>query len=207
MATDWLDVSDVTPRIAYTATSGQTVFVVPFAFLDETHLEVYVNAVLKTLSTHYTTSGAEDEDGGFVTLVTGATVGDSVVIARVLTYELSIHIPTSGDLDIPAINLQFSLFTMMLQQAVADLPRSIRQPTSDAVDLAALPVAASRASTYLGFDATGQVAVFSAVGTSVAASAFILTLMDDTTAAAARATLGITDQSAYTGLSNWQFCR
>jgi len=205
--TDWLDVSDTTPRIAYTATNGQTVFAVPFAFLDETHLEVYVNDVLKTLSTHYTTSGEEDEDGGTVTLVTGATAGDSVVIARVLTYELSIHIPTHGDLDIPAINLQFSLFTMMLQQAVADLPRSLRQPASDADDLDELPVAASRASKYLFFDADGQPTLVSSVSTSVAASAFMLTLLDDTTAAAARATLGIADQSAYTGISNWQFCR
>lgn len=205
--TDYLDVSDVTPRITYTATSGQTVFTVPFSFIDETHLDVYVNDVLKTLSTHYSTSGEEDENGGTVTLVTGATAGDSVVIARVLTYELSIHIPTSGDLDIPAINLQFSLFTMMLQQAVADLPRSLRQPASDADDLDELPVAASRASKYLFFDADGQPSLVSSVSTSVAASAFILTLMDDTTAAAARATLGITDASSYTGLSNWHFCR
>jgi hypothetical protein len=96
---------------------------------------------------------------------------------------------------------------MMLQQAVADLPRSLRQPTSDADELDELPVAASRANKYLFFDADGQPSLVSAVSTSVAASAFILTLMDDTTAAAARTTLGITDQSAYTGLSNWQFCR
>ena len=205
--TDFLDVSDVTPRIAYTATASQTVFVVPFAFIDETHLEVYVNDVLKTLSTHYSTSGAEDPDGGTITLVTASTVGDSVVIERVLTYELSIHIPTSGDLDIPAINLQFSLFTMMLQQAVVDLPRSLRQPTSDEDDFDELPAASSRANKYLFFDSDGQVSLVSSVSTSVAASAFILTLMDDATAAEARTTLGVTDQSAYTGLSNWHLCR
>lgn len=205
--TDWLDVSDTTPRIAYTATAGQTVFTVPFAFLDETHLEVYVDNVLKTLSTHYSTSGAEDEDGGSVTFVSAMTGGESVVIARVLTYELTIHIPTSGDLDVPAINLQFSLFTMMLQQAVADLPRSIRQPTSDADDLDALPVAASRALKYMYFDADGQPSLVSSVSTSVAASAFWESMLPLTTAAASRAALGITDQSAYTGLSNWHFCR
>jgi hypothetical protein len=197
--TDFLDVSDVSPRIAYIATNGQTVFTVPFAFLDETHLEVYVNDVLKTLSTHYSTSGAEDEDGGAVTLVTPSTAGDSVVIARVVPYELITHIPTSGDLDVPAINLQFALFVMMLQQAIADWPRSLRQPTSDADDFDELPVAASRASKYLYFDAEGQPTVVSSVSTSVAASAFMLTLLDDATAADARSTLGITDQSSAVG--------
>lgn len=207
MPTDWLDVSDTTPRIAYTATASQTVFAVPFVFLDETHLKVYQNDVLLTLSTHYSTSGEEDPDGGSITLVTGATLNDSIVIEREVDVELTTHIPTSGELDVPAINLQFSLFVMMLQEALATLPRSIRQPASDADDLDALPVAASRAQKYLYFDGDGQPSLVSSVSTSVAASAFMLTLLDDTTAAAARATLGITDQSAYPGLSNWNFCR
>jgi hypothetical protein len=204
---DWLDVSDVTPHIAYTATSGQTVFVVPFVFFDETHLAVYINDVLKTLSTHYATSGAEDEDGGTITLVTGATLNDSVVIERIVPYELTTHIPTSGDLDIPAINLQFSLFMMMLQQAVADFPRSIRQPASDEDDLDELPVAASRASKYVFFDSDGQLTVVASVSTSVAATAFMASLNSDAdNAAEARSLLGITE-SAYTAISNWHFCR
>jgi hypothetical protein len=85
---------------------------------------------------------------------------------------------------------------------VADWPRSLRQPSSDVDDLDALPVAASRASKYLAFDADGQPSLVAAVSTSAAATAFMLTLLDDTTAAAARATLGITDQSAYTGAIN-----
>jgi hypothetical protein len=204
---DFLDVSDVTPRIAYEAAAGQDVFAVPFVFENEAHLDVYVNDVLKTLSTHYTTSGAGDPTGGSITLVTPSTLNDSVVIARVLTYELSIHIPTSGNLDIPAINLMFSSFTMMLQQLAADLPRSIRQPISDVDDLSALPVAATRASKYLAFDADGDVSLVSSVSTSVAATAFILTLMDDPDAPTARATLGITDQASNIAVSLWHLCR
>jgi hypothetical protein len=204
---DWLDISDSGARVAYTATSGQTVFTVPFPFLDEGDLEVYQNGTLKTLSTHYTTSGAEEEDGGTITLVTGATLNDSIIIARVLPYELTTHIPPSGPLDIPAINLQFSRFMMILQQLDDNLVRSIKQPTADAEEMDDLPAAASRAQKYLYFDADGNPTAVSAVSTSVAASAFILTLLDDTTAAAARTTLGITDQTAYSGLSNWHWCQ
>lgn len=207
MTVEWLDVSETTPRIAYTATAGQTVFPVPFAFLDETHLEVYVNGTLKTLSTHYSTSGEEDADGGFVTLVTASTLNDSVIIARVLQINLDTHIPSSGDLDIPAINLQFTLFVMMLQQAMADWPRSLRQPTSDADDLDDLPAAAARASKYLAFDTAGQPSLVSSVSTAVAATPFAETLLDDTTALEARATLGIAETTAYTDISNWNHCR
>lgn len=204
----WLDVSSEETRVAYTATSGQTVFTVPFEFLDEDHLAVYQDGTLLTLSTHYATSGVGDEGGGTITLVTGATLGDSVVIELNVTYELVTHIPTSGNLDIPAINLQFSLFTMMVKQLAANLPRSIRQPASDEDDLSALPVAADRASMYLGFDANGDVTVLASLSTSAAATAFwasVLSTGDD--AAESRSLLGITDQTSYTGLSNWHCCR
>ena len=56
---DWLDVSDITPRIAYTATAAQTAFVVPFVFFEDEDLLVYQNTTLLTLATHYTVSGAE----------------------------------------------------------------------------------------------------------------------------------------------------
>ena len=207
--TEWLDVSDTTPRIAYTATSGQQIFTVPFQFLDEADLLVYVDDVLQTLATDYTTTGegSESSDGRTITFTTGLTAGDIVVIARELDLALDIHIPTTGQLDIPAINLMFSRFVMMLQQIDTERVRSIRQPAADVDDLDALPIAATRASKYLAFDADGQPSLVASVASAVSATAFMLTLLDDTSAAAARATLGITDQSSYTGLSNWHFCR
>lgn len=120
MTISWLDVSDTTPRISYVATSGQTTFAVPFAFHSATHLAVYKNSVLLTYPTHYTVTGVDEEAGGSIILVTGATVSDSIVIARVVPFELVTHIPPSGPLDVPAINIQFALFVMMLQQLIAD---------------------------------------------------------------------------------------
>lgn len=205
--TDWIDVSDVTPRVAYVATAGQTAFTVPFVFYDESDLVVTVNGVVKTLSTDYATSGAEDEAGGTVTLVVASSLSDSVIIELALPKELTTHIPPSGPLDIPAINRQFSKLVSMIQQLGVNLPRSLRQPSSDVDDFTALPVAASRANLYLAFDDDGQPSLVASVESAVAATAFMLTLLDDTSAAAARTTLGITDQSAYAGLSNWHLCR
>lgn len=203
---DWLDVSDESPRIAYMATAGQTVFQVDFVFYDETDLAVYVDDTLKTLSTHYVTSGAEDENGGTVTFNTAMAGGESVVIALAMPIELTVHIPLTGPLDVPAINLMFSRLVSMLQMVDARRVRALHQPDSDSVDLGDLPTATDRANAYLAFDADGQ-PMAAADPASYPASAFMATMLDDADAATARATLGITDQSAYSGISNFIHCR
>lgn len=202
----WLDVSAQDRRVAYIATGGQTSFPVPFAFLADTELQVYINGVLKTLSTDYTTAGAGDEAGGTVTLVSGATGGDRVVVTGFLTLELTTHIPPSGPLDISAINEQFSRLVMMLQQIDAERVRAIKQPDADAAEMADLPAQSARALKFLYFNGNGDPTAVDVFATANPATPFILTLLDDTSAAEARATLGITDQSAYSGLSNSLFC-
>jgi len=155
MSDEWLDVSDITPRIAYTATASQTLFAVPFVFFENGNLLVYQNAVLLTLDTDYTVTGAEDESGGAVTLLTGATVGDSIVIVRDVPVEQTTHIPPSGPLDIPAINIQFSKLIAILQQFVNGVARSLRLADADPDVSLTLPLAADRALQMLGFDASG----------------------------------------------------
>jgi len=77
-----MTVSSETKRNAYIATSSQTVFPYDFRIIDESHLDVYQNGTLLTLSTHYTVSGVGATAGGNVTLVTGATANDTVTILR-----------------------------------------------------------------------------------------------------------------------------
>lgn len=155
--TEWIDVSDVTPRIAYTATASQTVFTIPFVFFEDSDLKVYQNATLLTLGTHYSATGEEDEDGGTLTLVTGATVGDEIMIVRDVPYEQTTHIPPSGPLDIPAINIQFSKFVAMIQQIVNFFTRSIHFPDNDSTTSGELAAPATRANRLLGFDSAGAI--------------------------------------------------
>ena len=70
-------------RNNYDATSGQTVFAYGFRILADSDLNVYVEGVLKTLTTDYTVSGAGDATGGNVTFTSGETPDDKVVIIRV----------------------------------------------------------------------------------------------------------------------------
>ena len=79
------------PRKEYTASAGQTVFTVPFEFLADADLKVYQipsgvtpddTTHILTLTTDYTVVGAGVSDPGTreITLVTGATLDDTIII-------------------------------------------------------------------------------------------------------------------------------
>lgn len=114
--TDFLDVSNTDPRIAYTANGAQTSFTVPFIFFDNADLDVSINGVLQTLITSYTVGGALNPAGGEVIFTTAPANGASIVIVRDMALALSTHVPPSGPLDVPGINLQFSRLVAMIQQ-------------------------------------------------------------------------------------------
>lgn len=151
--TEWINVADITPRIGYTATASQTAFTVPFVFFENSDLHVYQNDVLLTLDTDYTVTGAEDEDGGTVTLLTGATASDAILISRHVPIEQTTHIPPSGPLDIAAINIQISKLIAISQQLNDSFERSLRQPDSE--ELLDMELPAARENKILGFDSDG----------------------------------------------------
>jgi len=82
-----INLSDNSPRISYSVGQGvtQTTFAVPFEFFAEQSLNVYVDSVLKTLTTHYTTTGGDGSTGTVVISVTGASGGSTVVSPEKLT--------------------------------------------------------------------------------------------------------------------------
>lgn len=156
---NWIDVSSVAPRIAYTATASQTLFAVPFVFFENADLLVYQNDVLLTLDTDYTVSGAEDETGGAVVLLTGATVGNAIMITRDVAIVQSSHIPPSGPLDVPAINIQFSKLIAIDQQLDDRIDRSVHLADSDVTASMEVPTVTTRLGKLWSWDAaTGDLA-------------------------------------------------
>lgn len=205
---DHIQIDDVTPRIAYIATSGQTIFAIPFAFFADEDLDVYVNDILQTLTTHYTVAGAGASDlaARKVTFPVGLTVGDSVVIVRDIAIERTTDFPTSGPLQINSLNTQLDKIFAIMQQITNSIVRTLRLSDSDTTANLTLPAPAARANKFLAFDAAGDPIMATAV-TATPVSAFMATVLDDASAATARATLGIADTTSYTGLSNWHHCR
>lgn len=151
---DWLDVSSITPRIAYTVgATPQTVFVVPFIFFSSADLIVAVNGVVKILGTHYTAAGAGSETGGTIAFLTPQS-NCKVSIVRDIAIALDTHIPTFGPLDVGSINLQFARFVAIQQEFDA---RSIQLPSNEGATGHILSPVATRKNRLLGFSTTGEI--------------------------------------------------
>ena len=116
-----ISVGDLTPRNQYTATSGQTVFAYSFPIFVNTDLKVYNGSTLLTLTTHYTVSGAATDNGGNVTLGSGATAGDIITIYRDMPVARTSDYQTNGDLRAETLNDDLDKLAMMIQQIEYDL--------------------------------------------------------------------------------------
>jgi len=152
-----VDINDTPNRVRYTATAAQTVFSVPFQFLTAADLKLYQNGTLKTLSTHYTVTGA-GASSGTVTLVSGAAVSDDILIIRDMPVQRIGDFPISGPFDVESLNTQLDGLTMMVRDLETRSDRrSLRLAETDFPEsLGALPAKASRAYRTLGFDADGN---------------------------------------------------
>lgn len=77
-----MTVTATTARVEYAGNGATTAFTVPFYFLANADLKVYQAGTLKTITTHYTVSGAGNPAGGTVTFGTAPAAGQDVVIFR-----------------------------------------------------------------------------------------------------------------------------
>jgi hypothetical protein len=146
-------IADNSPRISYTATSGQTAFTVPFEFFDNTDLNVYINDTLKTLTTHYTVTGGSGSTGS-ITLVTGATAGDIVVITRDVTLERTTDFPTSGPFQVASLNTELDKVVAMVADMKDLADRGLRLSDSDTSAALVLANKDDRKGTVLAFNET-----------------------------------------------------
>lgn len=150
-------INDVSARIQYTATSGQTVFTVPFEFFENSDLKVYQGDTLLTITTHYTVVGAGVTGGGTVTLVTGATAGDTISIVRDVPVKRVTDFPVSGPFNINGLNEDLDRLTAMVQQQETRDSRTFRLADSDTpASLNTIPSKANRSGKVFAFDSNGQ---------------------------------------------------
>ena len=131
-------ISDVSPRIQYTATAGQTSFSVPFEFFADSNLVVQKTAIsngaITTLTlaaspanaAQYSASGAGVTGGGSITLGGGATVNDKYTISRNLPIARTTDFATTGIFPIDSLNTELDKIIAMMQQQGVDINLSPR---------------------------------------------------------------------------------
>ena len=119
-------VSSVVPRVQYTATSGQTVFTVPWKWFADGDIKAYLTPVgnepyapedIIVLNVDYILTGVGVDAGGTLTLVTPATLNDIITIERDSigdrpeTYDFEV----SGTFTVEQLNKNFDKLSMATQ--------------------------------------------------------------------------------------------
>ena len=172
-----MTISTTTSRITYNGNGVTTVFSIPFRFLangDLVVVEVSAAGVetTKTLTTHYTLTGAGDDAGGSVAMLVAPANGTRLIIYR----DTDIVQETdyiSGD-PFPAETHERALdrLTMIAQEIGSDADRSIKVPVGDSSSLSTtLPASANRLDKFLVFDdVTGAAEVSTVTQTQVASA-------------------------------------
>jgi len=132
-----ITISDISPRIQYTATSGQTSFTVPFEFFADNDLVVVntnaggVNTTLTkaaspSSASQYSVTGAGVTGGGSITLGGGATLNDKYTITRNVPIARSTDFATTGVFPIDSLNTELDKLVAMMQQQGVDINLSPR---------------------------------------------------------------------------------
>ena len=126
------NVTDVSPRVQYTAAAAQTDFDYAFPIFAGADLTVDVDGVTKTLTTDYTVSGAGNDTGGTVTFVTAPGDGAVVTIYRDIAIARSTDIQQNGPLSSTTWNDEQDKVFLILQELENKIGRAVRFPITSA---------------------------------------------------------------------------
>jgi hypothetical protein len=113
-----------TPYDQYNASNGQTVFNYTFEIVDNTDLLVYLTPVgtdpndvtnVLVLNSQYTVTGAGQQNGGTITLVTPAALNDVITIKQGIPVERDTSFTPGGVLRAQDLNVEFDNQTLIQQ--------------------------------------------------------------------------------------------
>jgi hypothetical protein len=125
-----MSLSTTNNRNDYTATGGQTTFAYTFKIFATSDLQVFVNDVLKTLTTDYTVTGAGQSAGGNVIFNAGLTANDKVAIVRAVPYDQQTVYVDNDKFPASSFNDSLDKLTMLAQQLLEKLGRALTLKTS-----------------------------------------------------------------------------
>ena len=120
-----------TSRNEYTATSGQTVFNFTFKIYTATDLNVYVTPAgqecndVTDLTEAYTVTGVGLEDGGSITLNTGAGANDLVTIVSAIPSSRTTDYQSNGDFTPETVNNDIDRAISLIKQVESKANRSL----------------------------------------------------------------------------------
>ncbi len=198
-----IDISNNASRISYAVAQGATqqVFAVPFEFFEDSDISVYVDEVLKVITTDYAISGGNGSTGtvtfnlageGETQQVLGATGGSTVTIVRSTTIERTTDFTTGTDINRAALNTQLDTLTAIAADNKDRANRTLHIPDFEIAPNLELPSINDRKGRVLDFHETSGAIKAGPLSNDITTIAnnitAILAADDEAAAAAASAT-------------------
>lgn len=149
------DNQDLSRRVQYTATEGQTVFPYPFKVFAETDLLVYRSSTLLSLASGYRVEGVGNDTGGNVVMNVGTTAGTVITIVGCAELVRNADYQQNGEWTSARLNDEFDKAMSIDQELRMQVHRAVRAPLREG-EMAELPPVAERASKFMFFDASGN---------------------------------------------------
>lgn len=157
-------ISPVVRRVVYTGSAGTGPYAFTFEILAQTDIDVYIDSVLKTLTTDYTVT-INSNGTGFVTLNSAPSVSARITIVGARDITRASDYVTGGDFTAASLNVELDQQTIFNQQNAEALGRAIIAPVTDPASInMVLPVQTSRAGKILAFDSSGNPVVGEEIG-------------------------------------------
>ena len=198
-----MTVTSAVSRDAFTGNGSVATYTTTWLAKDATEVIVYEEHAttgedaLLTVGVDY--SAVLNANGTISVTRTAGNLASPIkwVLERGIPYTQTVDLTQSAQYNAATMQRTVDRLAMEIGRLQGEVARCLKIPHleagGDAVTKIDTP-AAGRANLALGFDSSGNVLAGAAIG-NVDASAFMLTLLDDTTADAARTTLGIPSQA------------
>lgn len=162
-----MTVSTTTNRASYSGNGSTTAFAYGFKIFADADLTVIIRSsagveTTKTLTTHYTVSGAGTDSGGNVTFTTGnvPASGETVVILRKLTLTQATDYVANDPFPAESHEDALDRLTMIAQQHDEAIGRALKVSQTNVIATSEFTTSSSdRANKLLSFDANGDLTV------------------------------------------------
>jgi hypothetical protein len=174
-----MTVSSTTVKNSYSGNGSNDTFVYGFKIFADTDLEVIIRSAtgtetIKTLTTHYTVTGAGSASGGNVVFTAGniPTGTETVVVRREVPQTQAIDYIANDPFPAESHEEGLDRATMTIQQLQEEVNRSIKLSATNTMTSTEFTVGATdRANKILAFDSSGEIAVTQELGTFKGTSA------------------------------------
>ena len=169
-----MTISSTTVRNSYSGDGSTTTFSYTFKIFQDSDIQVIIRSAngtetTKTITTHYTVTGAGNAGGGSVIFTSGniPTSTETVVLRRNIPQTQSIDYIANDPFPAESHEEGLDRATMAIQQLQEEVTRSLKLSKTNTMTSTEFTVGASdRANKILAFDTNGELSVTQELGTN-----------------------------------------